>query len=65
MRDAEMKKTLMNGLDVALAAHMGRLYSVFVDPAGGPNAEQRFTKGLQNSIATYDKAAKIIEDECG
>jgi hypothetical protein len=60
----DVKKTLLNGLDVALAAHMGRLFSVFVDPAGGANAEERFTRGLRNAITTYEKAAAIIEQEC-
>ena len=60
----DVKKTLMNGLDVALAGHIGRLFSVFVDATAGPNADKRFTQGLQNAIATYDKAATIIEREC-
>lgn len=60
----DVKKTLLNGLDVALAGHIGRLFSVFVDPAGGANAEERFTRGLRNAMTTYDKAAAIIEHEC-
>ena len=60
----DIKQTLLNGLNVALAGHVGRLFSVFVDPAGGANAEERFTRGLRNAITTYDKAAAIIEQEC-
>jgi hypothetical protein len=64
MRDPDMRKTLQNGLDLALVAHLGRLFSVLVDAASGGGSDKRFAAGLHNAVTAYEKALDIIEHEC-